>query len=219
MTLIYPLNDGIGSVELLMVAGTDQDIVDAARVSFDKVGNTDEEANGKLIRYLLKHQHMSPFEHNMIKFRIKCPIFVDRQIVRHRIGISKNEISARYVEVKDEYYVPASLRKQSKSNRQASVEGGSELDDFISTYKLTCAAVVRSYHILIDAGVCREQARGVLPQAMYTTSIYTFNLRSLLHFVDLRTHAGAQWEIQQYAAAMRDMVMPHFPLTFGATDD
>lgn len=217
--MICPLNDGIGSVELLMVAGTDQDIVDAARVSFDKVGNTDEEANGKLIRYLLKHQHMSPFEHNMIKFRIKCPIFVDRQIVRHRIGISKNEISARYVEVKDEYYVPASLRKQSKSNRQASVEGGSELDDFIGTYKLTCAAAVRSYHILIDAGVCREQARGVLPQAMYTTSIYTFNLRSLLHFVDLRTHAGAQWEIQQYAAAMRDMVMPHFPLTFGAADE
>lgn len=217
--MIYPLNDGIGSVELLMVAGTDQDIVDAARVSFDKVGNTDEEANGKLIRYLLKHQHMSPFEHNMIKFRIKCPIFVDRQIVRHRIGISKNEISARYVEVKDEYYVPASLRKQSKSNRQASVEGGSELDDLIGTYKLTCAAAVRSYHILIDAGVCREQARGVLPQAMYTTSIYTFNLRSLLHFVDLRTHAGAQWEIQQYAAAMRDMVIQHFPLTFGAADD
>src|SRR5574343_966226 len=125
--MLYPLNDGIGSVELLMVAGTDQDIVDAARVSFDKVGNTDPEANPQLIRYLLKHKHLSPFEHNMIKFRIKCPIFVDRQIVRHRIGISKNEISARYVEVKDEFYVPASLRKQSKSNRQASIDGGGDL--------------------------------------------------------------------------------------------
>ena len=217
--MLYPLNDGIGSVELLMVAGTDQDIVDAARVSFDKVGNTDPEANAKLIRYLLKHKHLSPFEHNMIKFRIKCPIFVDRQIVRHRIGISKNEISARYVEVKDEYYVPASLRKQSKSNRQASVDGGGDLDDYISTYRLTCAAAVRSYHILLDEGVCREQARGVLPQAMYTTSIYTFNLRSLLHFVDLRTHAGAQWEIQQYASAMRELIEPSFPITFGASHD
>lgn len=217
--MLYPLNDGIGSVELLMVAGTDQDIVDAARVSFDKVGNTDPEANAKLIRYLLKHKHLSPFEHNMIKFRIKCPIFVDRQIVRHRIGISKNEISARYVEVKDEFYVPASLRKQSKSNRQASVDGGGDLDDYIGTYRLTCASAVRSYHILLDEGVCREQARGVLPQAMYTTSIYTFNLRSLLHFVDLRTHAGAQWEIQQYASAMRQLVEPSFPLTFGASHD
>lgn len=217
--MLYPLNDGIGSVELLMVAGTDQDIVDAARVSFDKVGNTDPEANAKLIRYLLKHKHLSPFEHNMIKFRIKCPIFVDRQIVRHRIGISKNEISARYVEVKDEYYVPASLRKQSKSNRQASIDGGGDLDDYIGTYRLTCASAVRSYHILLDEGVCREQARGVLPQAMYTTSIYTFNLRSLLHFVDLRTHAGAQWEIQQYASAMRQLVEPSFPLTFGASHD
>jgi len=216
--LIYPLNDGIGSVELLMVAGTDQDIVDAARVSFDKVGNTDTEANAKLIRYLLKHQHMSPFEHNMIKFRIKCPIFVDRQIVRHRIGISKNEISARYVEVKDEFYVPVALRAQSKSNRQASVESD-QLDDFINTYRLTCAAAVRSYHILLDVGVCREQARGVLPQAMYTTSIYTFNLRSLLHFIELRKHAGAQWEIQQYALAMEQLVKPSFPLVFGAAND
>lgn len=197
-----------------MVAGTDQDIVDAARVSFDKVGNTDTEANGKLIRYLLKHKHMSPFEHNMIKFRIKCPIFVDRQIVRHRIGISKNEISARYVEVKDEFYVPVSLRAQSKSNRQASVESD-QLGDFVSTYRLTCAAAVRSYHILLDGGVCREQARGVLPQAMYTTSIYTFNLRSLLHFIELRKHEGAQWEIQQYALAMQQLVKPSFPLVFG----
>ena len=126
---LYPLSDGIGTVVLVQHVGDDKMIVNAARVSFG--GDSDAPLTGrdeKLIAYLLKHKHGSPFEHNLITFKVVCPIFVDRQLVRHRVGVSKNEISGRYVELQERDYMPGQFRKQAPSNRQASMEDDGTLD-------------------------------------------------------------------------------------------
>lgn len=218
--VLYPLQDDIGSVALVQHVGDDKSVVNAARVSFG--GDNDApltERDEKLIKYLLREQHGSPFEHNLLTFKIVCPIFVDRQMVRHRVGVSKNEISGRYVEVGERVYVPRSFRRQAKSNRQASVaDEAGEIDQqgaalvWQEAWQLAYAA----YQRLLDLGVTREQARGVLPQAMYTESYYTFNLRSLLHFLALRDHPGAQFETQLYARALAELAEPLFPVTFRA---
>ncbi|HEY9886119.1 MAG TPA: FAD-dependent thymidylate synthase, partial [Vampirovibrionales bacterium] len=117
----FCLEDGIGYVSLIQHAGNDAMIVNSARVSFGKKIETIEEKDRKLIRYLLEHNHGTPLEHTSLTYLVKCPLFVARQWHRHRVGISINEISGRYVEVKDEFYIPNKFRKQSKSNRQASV--------------------------------------------------------------------------------------------------
>lgn len=170
----------------------------------------------RLIRYLLRHRHGSPFEHNLITFRVKVPIFVDRQMVRHRVGVSKNEESARYTVVKDEVYVPLDFRAQAESNRQASVADDGTLDQqgALEAYEDAVVTARAAYDKLIALGVTREQARGVLPQAMYTSSYYTFNLRSLLHFLSLRDHDGAQFETRLVAQAMSVLAEPLFPETF-----
>ena len=221
--ILHPLRDGIGSVALVQHVGDDKSIVNAARVSFG--GDNDSpltERDEKLIRYLLREKHGSPFEHNLITFKIVCPIFVDRQMVRHRVGVSKNEISGRYVEVPERCYVPTEFRRQAKSNRQASVEDeDGHIDQPAANDVWTGAwrAAYEAYQNLLALGVTREQARGVLPQAMYTESYYTFNVRSLLHFLELRDHKGAQFETQKYAQAMAELAEPLFPVTFRAWRD
>jgi thymidylate synthase (FAD) len=222
-TTLYPLGDGIGSVSLVQHVGDDKMVVNAARVSFG--GDSDAPLTAKdekLIKYLLQNHHGSPFEHNLITFKVVCPIFVDRQMVRHRVGTSKNEISGRYVEVKDQMYVPQSPRRQAKSNRQASVADTDETGQLAKfgslVYRTSCEASLAAYHELLAMGMTREQARGVLPQTMYTESYYTFNLRSLFHFLGLRDHEGAQYETQLYAKALRELAAPLFPVSFAAWD-
>ncbi|WP_272975969.1 FAD-dependent thymidylate synthase [Deinococcus geothermalis] len=215
--ILYPLGDPIGSVALVQWAGDDKMIVNAARVSFG--GDTKAPLNDRderLIRYLLRHGHGSPFEHNLITFKIVCPIFVDRQLVRHRVGVSKNEISGRYVELAERNFTPASFRKQAPSNRQASVEDDGTLDQAAAArvWEEAWQHAYRAYQDLLALGVTREQARGVLPLSLYTESYYTFNLRSLLHFLELRDHAGAQWETRRYARALAELAEPLFPVTF-----
>ncbi|MPY67388.1 FAD-dependent thymidylate synthase [Deinococcus sp. SDU3-2] len=214
---LYPLGDGIGSVALVQHVGDDKMIVNAARVSFG--GDSDAPLNDrdeKLIRYLLRHHHGSPFEHNLITFKIVCPIFVDRQAVRHRVGVSKNEVSARYVEVQERNFTPPSFRKQAPSNRQASVEDDGTLNQAAAAavWAEAWRQAFRAYHDLLRLGVTREQARGVLPLSLYTESYYTFNVRSLLHFLSLRDHEGAQYETRLYARAMAELAEPLFPVTF-----
>jgi len=212
--LYYPLNDNIGSVQLIQSVGDDTGIVNAARVSFGKRIDSIEEKDRKLIKYLLEHDHGTPFEHNSITFLVKAPIFVARQWFRHRIA-SFNEISGRYVEVKEEFYIPKEFRKQSTNNRQASIEGN-ELDNERANliYVKTVKESFENYKELLALGVAREQARGVLPLNTYTEFYFTCNLRALLHFIKLRDHKNAQWEIQQYAKAMKEMAKEIFPETF-----
>ncbi|PYE55963.1 FAD-dependent thymidylate synthase [Deinococcus yavapaiensis] len=220
--VLYPLGDDIGSVALIQHVGDDKMIVNSARVSFG--GDNDApltERDEKLIKYLLREHHGSPFEHNLVTFKIVCPIFVDRQLVRHRVGVSKNEISGRYVELKERGYIPLEFRKQAKSNRQASVADDGTLDQEAASrvWSEAWRVAFDSYEKLLALGVTREQARGVLPLALYTESYYTFNVRSLLHFLELRDHPGAQFETQLFARAMAELAEPLFPATFRAWRD
>ena len=218
---VSPLGDGVSAVSLVEVCGSDKMVVNAARVSFG--GENDlplSKRDEGLISYLLRERHGSPFEHNLMIFKVVCPIFVDRQLVRHRVGVSKNEISGRYVELKDRVYTPVSFRRQAPSNRQASVVDDGHLDQDVAgeVWRSAWRSASAAYHDLLALGVAREQARGVLPLALYTESFYSFNLRSFLHFVGLRDHAGAQFETQLFAQAMATLVRPVFPVTFAAWD-
>ena len=214
-------NDGIGHVEYVEHMGSDLTIVNSARVSFGVHKDRLDEKDKKLIKYLIKHKHTSTLEHNLITFRFKVPLFIRSQHHRHRTW-SYNEISRRYTDVNIEFYEPQEFRTQHKSNRQASniqelinpsVTGFNHV--FVETGKSDASTIIQHhhkkslklFHSLIEAGVCREQARGVLPQNLYTEYYGTVNLSNLLKFVELRTHDGAQWEIQKVAKACLDIAL------------
>lgn len=208
-----PLQDGISSVQLVRVSGSDVDVVNAARVSYGKFVTEMSERDIKLIRFLARHKHTSPFEHNQLSFRIKAPLFVARQWMRHRMN-SYNEISYRYVKAPLEFYVPPKWRWQDTKNKQASV---GSYDDPVTTqkYKDAIDKSIKTYEELLESGVCRELARGVLPLCTYTQFIFTCNLHSLMHFLTLRLHSGAQYEIRMFAQSLLRLALPHFPVSLG----
>ena len=216
-----PLGDTLSHVELIQVQGSDRMIAAAARVSYARDLDYDggDETTGKdakLLAYLLAHDHGSPFEHNLITFRVKAPLFVVQEMLRHRIGVSFNQQSGRYTEFLPEFYVPRVFRTQDAKNKQSSsgeVEHGSTA---ALVYKMACEASFTNYESLLRLGVAREQARGVLPHCTYTSLYITFNVRSLLHFLDLRLAPGAQWEIRQYAKVFEGYLEVNFPLTYAA---
>ena len=227
MNSIYLYNDDIGRVDLIDHMGDDLTIVNSARVSFgvtkDKLDNRDK----KLIKYLVKHRHTSTFEHNVVTFRFVVPMFVRSQHMRHRTW-AYNEISRRYTDKDLQFYTPKTFRTQHKTNRQAS-----NLDEInpvivpdLADYghgKKANAAIeshVRKSLVLFNTlrsqGVCREQARMVLPQNLYTEYYGTVNLNNLLKFIGLRRHAGAQWEIQRVAEACLEIATVLWPEAVGA---
>ena len=220
--------DGIGKVEYVDHMGSDLTIVNSARVSFGKTKNELDERDKKLISYLVDHKHTSTFEHNLVTFRFVVPLFVRSQHHRHRTW-SYNEISRRYTDENLAFYEPATFRTQHKSNRQAS--NAEELINPMvpvpynnAGFQGDASAVVRDwnekavklYNDLMEAGVCREQARGILPQNLYTEFYGTVNLSNLLKFIDLRTHEGAQWEIQKVAEACLEIATDLWPEAVGA---
>lgn len=207
------LGDGISSLVLVRASGSDVDVANAARVSYGKFTDEISERDKKLIEFLVTHNHTSPLEHNQLSFRVKAPIFVARQWMRHRIN-SYNEISYRYVEAKEEFYLPPKWRNQDKVNKQASV-GSFEDQALRDEYEKAIKQSVATYHSLMEQGVCRELARGLLPLCTYTEFIFTCNLHSLTHFLKLRLHAGAQQEIRAYALGLLKLALPHFPVTLG----
>ena len=204
--------DGIGSVEYVQHMGSDLTIVNSARVSFGKEKNELDKKDKDLIDYLVKHHHSSTMEHCVVTFRFVVPLFVRSQHHRHRTW-SYNEISRRYTDVNIRFYEPSSFRTQHHSNRQASNEEdliNPPLDFSDATHlEIFASDVLRThnqeslslYEGMINAGICREQARCVLPQSLYTEYYGTVNLNNLMKFIDLRTHKGAQWEIQKVAEA------------------
>ena len=222
--------DGIGKVSYIQHVGDDKMIANAARVSFGQ-DNTRPltPRDKKLIKYLVDHKHTSPFEHNSITFLFEVPMFVRSQHMRHRTW-AYNEISRRYTDVDLRFYEPKQFRTQHESNRQASNEN--ELIDptitprFAETY-IKSSDAIREFHNhsldlfnhLIEKGVCREQARGVLPQNLYAKYYGTVNLSNLIKFIDLRTHEGAQWEIQKVAEACLDIATEIWPYSVGAYRD
>jgi len=225
-------NDEIGCVEYIKHDGSDLTCVNAARVSF---GAEKEKIDGKdikLINYLISHGHTSPFEHCGITFRFVVPLFIRSQHHRHRTW-SYNEISRRYTSVDMQFYEPNDFRTQHKSNRQAS--NSTRIDPDLNTAFESIVPVVpypasqaikdhhlrslRLYNQLLEKGICREQARGVLPQNLYTQYYGTVDLHNLLKFISLRVHEGAQWEIQQVAKACLHIAEHFFPHSVAAYRD
>ena len=211
-----------GYVRLVSSHGDDLAIVRAARVSFDAEWRSGDDAgkDAKLIGYMLKNGHTSPFEHVGFTFEVKAPIFIFRQWHRHRTW-SYNEMSARYTEMADEFYVPdaAIVGTQSASNKQARDIDATACCDRsweIAAYDATCRSAFATYKTLIDSGWPRELARAVLPVATYSKMFATVDLHNLLHFLKLRLHAHAQWEIRQYAQAMLDLIEPVVPVAVAA---
>ena len=213
------LGDGLSFVRLINTMGSDVEIVNGARVSFGKRREELEEKDKTLIQYLADERHTSPFEHVAFTFHIKCPLFVTRQWHRHRTW-SYNEINRRYTSLNLEFYVPKAYRQQAETNRQASTDDllettadGTNIHDLVATHT---REDFEFYESLIEQGVAREQARMVLPQNMYTEMYATVNLHNLIHFVELRIHAGAQWEIQQYALKLLDLAEEAAPYAIKA---
>jgi thymidylate synthase (FAD) len=204
-----------GYIKLINHIGSDQFIGDSARISFGKANEGKDCEN--LINYLMEYDHSSPFEMAELIFEIKAPIFIARQWFRHRTA-SYNEISLRYTEPLKDYFMPDKFREQSKTNKQGSVTMQNEVIQEMAKKesKIAMEASSQSYENLIKLGVCREQARMVLPTSYFTTFIYKTNLKNLLHFVKLRIHDTAQAEIRWYAEQIADIIAEKFPLTWQA---
>ncbi len=226
MEKIKLYGDGIGSVEYIQHMGDDLTIVNSARVSFGKQKENMDEKDERLIKYLIKHRHTSTLEHNVVTFRFVVPLFVRSQHHRHRTW-SYNEISRRYTDVNIQFYEPKEFRTQHKSNRQASNEDNTinpqiDVHSPASSQPIPRLATelismhhkdsLRLFDNLIDAGVCREQARGVLPQNLYTEYYGTTDLNNLIKFIKLRTHDGAQQEIRVVAEACKKIATDLWPV-------
>ena len=222
-------DDGIGCVEYVNHMGDDLTIVNSARVSFGVHKDEIEDKDKKLIKYLIKHKHTSTLEHCVVTFRFTVPLFIRSQHHRHRTW-SYNEISRRYTEFGLQFYEPEAFRSQHASNRQASTDDlvdpkvhyydinnrTTQRDGASLAIKNHHAVSLELYNDLIKAGVCREQARGILPQNLYTQYYGTANLGNLLKFINLRIHEGAQWEIQQVAKAVLKILEELYPVSVAA---
>lgn len=189
-------------VKLTNHMGDDSTVVKAARVSYGGAKKTKEE-DDKLLRYLVKNKHTSPFEHVIFTFEIELPIFVMRQMVRHRT-FSINEISARYTKMQDKFFMPKWRAQGDGKNKQGSGDAldarlASEIDGIVDKFNVQ---VYTLYKKLLEKGVCREQARSVLPVSIYTKAVFTIDLHNFIHFLNLRLHPHAQMEVAEYAAQM-----------------
>jgi thymidylate synthase (FAD) len=206
-----------GFVKLIDHLGSDLSVVNAARVSYGKRKESFDEGDEKLIRYLAKHEHTSPFRHTAMTLHVKAPIFVFRQWMKHRIGSEFNEISGRYVEFPDdEFFVPELFRQQAKVNKQGSEGAVEDQAGATETYLASCKASVVQYKALLAMGVCKEQARCVLPLGLYSEVYWTVSLQAAAHFIRLRAESHAQWEIQQYAHAVAKVVEGVYPVSLKA---
>jgi thymidylate synthase (FAD) len=212
-----------GFVRLVESMGSDLSIVRSARVSYDadwRAGQ-DTGSDARLIRYLLKHRHTSPFESVLFTFEIKCPMFIARQWHRHRTW-SYNEVSARYTELDEGFYIPDpfTVGEQSADNKQMRLLGSnrsfSDTESIVSMIRDNALRTKAVYDNLLARGCPRELARSVLPMNAYTRYFGTVNLHNLLHFLELRLHSHAQWEIQQYAEALAKLIEPVVPVTMAA---
>lgn len=212
-----------GHVRLVDYMGSDLSIVRSARVSYNAVWRTgeDEGKDAKLIQYLVKNRHTTPLESVTFTFDVKAPIFVFRQWHRHRTW-AYNEMSARYTELPEEFYVPEAdqITTQSTSNKQMrtdEVHPDGEQMRMIMVSHNTAAFI--AYRELLAKGCPRELARAVLPVATYSQMFGTVNLHNLFHFLGLRIHSHAQYEIRVYAAAILELIRPIVPITVAAWEE
>lgn len=204
-------------MELLEVFGNDLTVVNAARVSFHKIATVMETKDEKLISYLAKHNHNSPFFHPQARFRLKMPIFVAREWFRHTVGFSRNEVSRRYVDDEPECWVPTELRARDTNKKQGSKD---ELiptnPEVVKQIQNFTEGAVSFYNFLLQEGVAPEIARAVLPQSMYTEFIETASLAAYSRLCGLRLDPHAQKEIREFAAAVAEQMEKAFPVSWKA---
>ena len=202
-----------GYVRLVDHMGGDLSIVRAARVSYDADWRANDEGkDAKLIGYLMRNHHTSPFEAVTLTFEIKAPIFIFRQWHRHRTW-SYNEVSARYTELPEEFYVPRVITTQSTSNKQMRTDAEAPNMELMRSYmRKSCTDAFNLYHALLEQGCARELARTVLPLATYSRMFATVDLHNLFHFLRLRLHPHAQMEIRVYAQAMLKLAQAVAPV-------
>ena len=215
-----------GHVEYVDHMGDDLTVVNSARVSFSSHKEEFEDRDEKLIKYLADHNHWTPFAHPQITLRIKAPISIRTQFFKHKQGFVENEISRRYVDYPPEFYHPRWRHKPSKNAKQGSDgwlecrDGGGETSGGFAThplyegYKNTIQRALQTYEDLISANVAPEQARFVLPQGMYTEWYWTGSLAAYSRFYSQRVDDHAQWEIQEYAKGVSDIISDLFPISW-----
>ena len=216
-------------VELIDHMGSDLRVVNAARVSFDKASQWDvmtcqmtglkvdkalSAKDEKLIHYLAKHGHWSPFSHCFLTFRIKAPLFVARQLQKHQVGLAWNEVSRRYVDSDPEFYVPDGWRKRAENVKQGSSD--TEVYHDSSVYNVAVRTAVNAYDRLLDDGVCPEQARMVLPQSMYTEWFWSGSLYAFARVCKQRMDSHAQRETQEVAKEISHHIAELFPVSWKA---
>lgn len=192
-------------VELINSFGDDLMVVNAARVSFGKTKSEFDDKDQKLLKYLVEHKHVAPFRHPQLQFRIECPIFVERQLFKHQVGLSANSISGRYVDFSDNYFKVKQLRKQSKSSKQGS-EGVLDRPDLIEKINKHIENSSALYKELCDSEVSKEQARIILPLALETQFMWTGSFLAFIHFWALRLKPDTQEETRLLAKEMLDLV-------------
>uniref|UniRef100_A0A6C0LEB9 Thymidylate synthase n=1 Tax=viral metagenome TaxID=1070528 RepID=A0A6C0LEB9_9ZZZZ len=206
-----------GFIELLDVFGNDLTIVNAARVSFNKESTELNSKDEKLIQYLAKHNHITPFFHPQLRFRIKMPIYVAREWYRHTIGFARNEVSRRYVDTPPECYNPQDIRA-----RDTNLKQGSKLTNVENNIEIALKIkdiqdkVLNTYEELLSLNVAPEVARGILPQSMYTEFIETASLAAYARLCKLRLDPHAQKEIQEYAKVLSELIEEKFPMSWKA---
>lgn len=208
-----------GFVRLDGVMADDLSVVNSARVSFGRRVEAMTEADAGLVRFLMRHRHGTPFEHNSFRFHLRTPIFVAREWFRHRIG-SFNEFSMRYAEASDEFYVPAAEAVRTQVGKPGAYSFEPLAPELASetqaALRESYARAYATYQALIEKGVAREVARSVLPVGAYTEFYWTVNARALMNFLSLRSHETAQYEIRVYAEPLEHVFEQHMPVTYAA---
>ena len=203
------------NVELVDKMGSDLTVVNAARVSFDKHHTELEDNDEKLIAYLAKHGHWTPFGHPQIQFRISAPIYVARQLVKHQVGLVWNEVSRRYVDYSPTFEVPSVWRERAKNRKQGSGDGLIQLtEDELAEINYIHRASSKMYDHLINKGIAPEQARAILPQDMVTQWYWTGSLTAFARVCRLRLSEDSQDETRQVAQEMNNYVKEHFPISW-----
>ena len=207
--------------------GSDLSVVNAARVSFAKEHKEfDEGKDGKLIRYLAKHDHWSPFGHGSLQFHIKAPIFVARQLVKHQVGLTWNEVSRRYVDDEPEFYIPDTWRGTAENKKQGSSDDEIDINPAIGSgpmmvddYQQSLSKAKWTYEELLRKGVCPEQARMVLPQSLMTEWYWSGTLYAFARVCNLRCKPDAQKETQDVGWGIDEFARELFPTSWDALRD
>jgi thymidylate synthase (FAD) len=208
-----------GFVRLDDAMADDLSVVNGARVSFARRKEEMDESDEGLIRFLMRDRHGTPFEHNSFRFHIRCPLFVAREWMRHRVG-SFNEFSLRYAKATDDFYVPAAEDVRSQVGKPGAYSFEPVSEDVAEATREKLQAVYEvaylAYTQLVELGVARELARCALPVGAYTEFYWTINARSLMNFLSLRNAETAQREIRRYAEACERFLEQHMPVTYEA---